>query len=36
MAPNGAKLSPEERVGPLALATVTLLIAVGSPIVGAL
>jgi uncharacterized protein (TIGR04222 family) len=34
--PNGAKLSPAERVGAIALAAVTLLIAVGSPIVGVL
>ena len=36
MEPNGAKLSPAEGVGALALAAATLLIAVGSPIVGAL
>jgi hypothetical protein len=36
MEPNGSKLSPAERVGAFALAAVTLLIAVGSPIVGAL
>ena len=36
MAPNGSKLSPAEGVGALALAAVTLLITVGSPIVGAL
>jgi uncharacterized membrane protein YgcG len=36
MEPNGAKLSPAERVGAIALAAVTLLITVGSPIVGVL
>ena len=36
MEPNGAKLSPAERVGAIALAAVTLLITVGSPIVGML
>jgi uncharacterized protein (TIGR04222 family) len=36
MAPNGSKLSPAERVGAIALAAVTLLITVGSPIVGVL
>jgi hypothetical protein len=36
MEPNGSKLSPAERVGAFALAAVTLLIAVGSPIGGAL
>jgi uncharacterized membrane protein YgcG len=34
--PNGSKLSPAERVGAIALAGVTLLITVGSPIVGVL
>jgi hypothetical protein len=34
--PNGSTLSPAERVGALALAAVTVLIAVGSPIVGVL
>src|SRR5215207_6383434 len=34
--PNGSKLSPAERIGALALAAVTLVIAVGSPIVGVL
>jgi hypothetical protein len=34
MEPNGSKLSPAERVGAIALAGVTLLIAVGSPILG--
>ena len=36
MEPNGSKLSPAERVGAIALAAVTLLITVGSPIVGVL
>jgi uncharacterized protein (TIGR04222 family) len=36
MEPNGSKLSPAERVGAIALAAVTLLITVGSPIVGML
>jgi uncharacterized membrane protein YgcG len=36
MAPNGAKLSPAERVGAFALAGVSLLSAVLSPIVGVL
>ncbi len=36
MEPNGSKLLPAERVGALALAAVTLVIAVGSPIVGVL
>jgi uncharacterized protein (TIGR04222 family) len=36
MEPNGSKLSPAERVGAIALAAVTLLIIVGSPIVGVL
>ena len=36
MEPNGAKLSPAEKVGAIALAAVTLLITVGSPIVGML
>ena len=36
MEPNGSKLSPAERVGAIALAGVTLLIAVGSPILGML
>jgi uncharacterized protein (TIGR04222 family) len=36
MAPNGSKLSPAERVGAIALAAVTLLITVGSPIIGVL
>jgi Predicted membrane protein (DUF2207) len=36
MEPNGSKLSPAERVGALALAAVTLLITVASPIVGVL
>jgi uncharacterized membrane protein YgcG len=34
--PNGSKLSPAERVGAFALAGVSLLIAIGSPIVGVL
>jgi uncharacterized membrane protein YgcG len=36
MEPNGSKLSPAERVGAIALAAATLLITVGSPIVGML
>ena len=36
MEPNGSKLSPAETVGAMALAAVTLLITVGSPIVGVL
>src|SRR4029450_11760380 len=36
MAPNGSKLSPAERVGAIALAAVTLLITVASPIIGVL
>jgi uncharacterized protein (TIGR04222 family) len=36
MEPNGAKLSPAERAGAIALAALTLVIAVGSPIVGML
>jgi hypothetical protein len=36
MEPNGSKLSPAEWVGGLALAAVTLVIALGSPIVGVL
>jgi uncharacterized membrane protein YgcG len=36
MEPNGAKFSPTEKVGALAVAAVTLLITVGSPIVGTL
>jgi uncharacterized protein (TIGR04222 family) len=36
MEPNGSKLSPAERVDALALAAVTLLITVASPIVGVL
>ena len=36
MEPNGSKLSASERVGALALAAVTMVIAVGSPIVGVL
>jgi uncharacterized membrane protein YgcG len=34
--PNGSKLSPGERIGAFALAGVSLLIAIGSPIVGVL
>ena len=36
MEPNGSKLSPAERVGAIALAAVSGLVAVGSPIVGML
>jgi uncharacterized protein (TIGR04222 family) len=36
MEPNGSKLSPSESMGALALAAVTLVIALGSPIVGVL
>jgi uncharacterized membrane protein YgcG len=36
MEPNGSKLSASQRVGALALAAMTLVIAVGSPIVGVL
>ena len=36
MEPNGAKLSPAEMIGAIALAAVTLLVTVGAPIVGML
>jgi uncharacterized protein (TIGR04222 family) len=36
MEPNGSKLSPAERTGAVALAAVSVLLAVGSPIIGML